>query len=92
MDELIISNNINNTHIVKSIRLMLLYNFSFIKHRPSDYGKNSTASYIKTFSDNKGATTKNIDEYVPLIPKPPSFEMALAELNSRVINDDKHNK
>ena len=69
---------------------MFLFIFSFTKRDPSDYETNCTASYIKTFSDNKGTTRSNIDEYVPLIAKPPSFEMALAELNSRILNVDQH--
>merc|ERR1719350_2742223 len=60
------------------------------KHTPEDYGKDGTSSYIKAFGDIKGTTRKDIDEYIPLIPKPPSFEMALAELSSRIMNDDKN--
>ena len=54
--------------------------FSFQPHASNEYSKSCTASYIKTFEDIKEIKTTG-DECMPLIPKPPSFEMALAEIN-----------
>ena len=55
--------------------------FSFQPHA-FEYSKSCTASYIKTFEDIKEIKTTG-DECMPLIPKPPSFELALAEINLR---------
>ena len=56
--------------------------FSFQPHASIEYSKSCTASYIETFEDMKEIKTTG-DECMPLIPKPPSFELALAEINLR---------
>ena len=63
--------------------------FSFQPHASNEYSKSCTASYIKTFEDIREIKTTG-DECMPLIPKPPSFEMALAEINLReqIIQED----
>ena len=56
--------------------------FSFQPHASIEYSKSCTANYIKTFEDIKEIKTTG-DECMPLISKPPSFELALAEINLR---------
>ena len=56
--------------------------FSFQPHASIEYSKSCTASYIKTFEDMKEIKTTG-DECMPLIPKPPSYELASAEINLR---------
>ena len=61
--------------------------FSFQNRTTIDYEKNSVVTYIKTFEDIK-KINNDVDEYVPLIPNPPSFEMALAQIHSRELTDN----
>ena len=63
---------------------LLVVSASFFSFQPHafEYSKSCTASYIKTFEDTKEIKTTG-DECMPLIPKPPSFELALAEINLR---------
>lgn len=68
----------------------MVVHFSFQKHAPVDHAKNSTADYVKTFEDTRDAR-KDMDKDVPLIPKPPSFEMAVAAMNAKETNNTTNN-
>ena len=59
----------------------MLY-FSFQNSAPVDPVNYSTETYIKPF-ENVGETRKYVNDDVPLIPKPPSFEVAVASMHLR---------
>ena len=52
-----------------------------------DHEEKLSTAYTKTFENIQGIKM-DTDEHVPLIPKPPSYEMALSEINSKEAKDD----